>query len=94
MSEVVASIKRVTDLMGEINKSTTEQSQGVAQISEAVNQMDQVTQENATLVEQMAAAALTLKSQAVELVGIVSVFKIDERPVARRAIGQSVRLIA
>ena len=77
IDEVVTSIKRVTDLMGEINDSTREQSQGVAQISEAVNQMDQVTQENATLVEQMAAAATTLKSQSLELVDIVSVFKVD-----------------
>ena len=77
MDDVVTSIRRVTDLMGEINNSSNEQSLGVSQVSVAVNQMDQVTQENATLVEQMAAAALTLKSQAQELVQTVSVFNLD-----------------
>ena len=85
MDEVVASIKRVTDLMGEINHSSNEQSLGVSQVSVAVNQMDQVTQENATLVEQMAAAALTLKSQALELVHTVSVFNLDHAPHRMRA---------
>ena len=78
MGEVVHSIKRVTDLMGEINNSSNEQSLGVVQVTEAVGLMDQVTQENATLVEQMAAAAITLKSQALELVGAVSVFTVAD----------------
>ena len=76
MTEVVGSIRRVTDLMGEISAASTEQSQGVAQIGEAVQQMDQVTQQNAALVEEMAAAASSLKSQAQDLVGTVAVFKL------------------
>jgi methyl-accepting chemotaxis protein len=78
MSEVVGAIKRVTDLMGEISAASTEQSQGVAQVGEAVSQMDQVTQQNAALVEEMAAAASSLKSQAQDLVGTVAVFKLAQ----------------
>ena len=78
MTEVVSSIKRVTDLMGEISAASNEQSQGVAQIGEAVQQMDQVTQQNAALVEEMAAAASNLKSQAQDLVGTVAVFKLAQ----------------
>jgi uncharacterized phage infection (PIP) family protein YhgE len=77
MTEVVSSIKRVTDLMGEISAASNEQSQGVSQVGEAVMQMDQVTQQNAALVEEMAAAASSLKSQAQELVGTVAVFKLS-----------------
>jgi uncharacterized phage infection (PIP) family protein YhgE len=77
MTEVVSSIRRVTDIMGEISAASNEQSQGVAQIGEAVMQMDQVTQQNAALVEEMAAAASSLKSQAQELVQTVAVFKLD-----------------
>jgi len=76
MTEVVSSIKRVTDIMGEISAASNEQSQGVSQVGEAVTQMDQVTQQNAALVEEMAAAASSLKSQAQELVGTVAVFKL------------------
>ena len=76
MTEVVGSIRRVTDLMGEISAASNEQSLGVAQIGEAVQQMDQVTQQNAALVEEMAAAASSLKSQAQDLVGTVAVFKL------------------
>jgi methyl-accepting chemotaxis protein len=77
MTEVVSSIKRVTDMMGEISAASNEQSMGVAQIGEAVSQMDQTTQQNAALVEEMAAAAGSLKSQAQELVSTVAIFKID-----------------
>jgi len=75
MTEVVSSIKRVTDIMGEISSASAEQSSGVEQVGEAVRDMDNVTQQNAALVEQMAAAATSLKSQAQELVQVVSVFK-------------------
>jgi methyl-accepting chemotaxis protein len=78
MTEVVSSIRRVTDIMGEISAASNEQASGVAQIGEAVTSMDQVTQQNAALVEQMAAAASSLKSQADDLVKVVSVFKLDE----------------
>ena len=74
MSEVVSSIRRVTDIMGEISAASVEQSQGVAQVGEAVTQMDQATQQNAALVEEMAAAASSLRTQAEELVGTVAVF--------------------
>jgi len=77
MAEVVASIKRVTDIMGEISAASNEQASGVAQVGEAVTQMDQATQQNAALVEEMAAAASSLKSQALELVQSVAVFKLD-----------------
>jgi hypothetical protein len=76
MQEVVSSIRRVTDIMGEISAASNEQSQGVSQVGEAVTQMDQVTQQNAALVEEMAAAASSLKSQAQDLVSTVAVFKL------------------
>jgi methyl-accepting chemotaxis protein len=78
MTEVVSSIRRVTDIMGEISAASVEQSQGVAQVGTAVTQMDQTTQQNAALVEEMAAAASSLKTQAQELVGTVSVFKLAQ----------------
>ena len=77
MTEVVSSIKRVTDIMGEISAASTEQSAGVAQVGEAVTQMDQATQQNAALVEQSAAAAESLKAQAQQLVNAVAVFKLS-----------------
>ena len=77
MTEVVSSIRRVTDIMGEISAASTEQSQGVAQVGEAVTNMDQATQQNAALVEEMAAAAASLRSQAQELVGTVAVFQLS-----------------
>jgi methyl-accepting chemotaxis protein len=76
MNEVVSSIRRVTDLMGGISAASREQSQGVSQVGEAIMQMDQVTQQNAALVEEMAAATSSLKVQAQDLVGTVAVFKL------------------
>ena len=78
MTEVVTSIKRVTDIMAEISAASIEQSAGVAQVGEAVTQMDHATQQNAALVEEMAAAASSLKSQAQELVQVVGVFKLGD----------------
>jgi hypothetical protein len=83
MTEVVSSIKRVTDIMGEISAASNEQALGVAQVGEAVTQMDQTTQQNAALVEQMAAAASSLKSQAQELVQTVAVFQLGNTPALR-----------
>ena len=77
MTEVVGAIRRVTDLMGEISAASSEQSQGVAQVGEAVTQMDQVTQQNAALVEEMAAAASSLNHQAQDLVSTVAFFKLS-----------------
>ncbi len=76
MEEVVASIRRVTDIVGEISSASAEQSNGVAQVAQAVSQMDQVTQQNAALVEQSAAAAESLKGQAGTLVQSVSAFRL------------------
>jgi len=80
MQEVVAAIRRVTDIMGDISAASSEQSSGVAQIGEAVMQMDQATQQNAALVEESAAAAEGLKSQALQLVQAVAVFRLDKQP--------------
>ncbi len=80
MTEVVISIKRVTDIMGEINSASNEQALGVSQIGEAISHMDRNTQQNAALVEQMAAAASSLKSQAQDLVEAVAEFKLSEGP--------------
>jgi len=77
MTEVVTSIRRVTDIMGEISAASAEQSQGVAQVGEAVTNMDQATQQNAALVEEMAAAASSLRAQAQDLVQTVAVFKLS-----------------
>jgi methyl-accepting chemotaxis protein-1 (serine sensor receptor) len=91
--DVVNSIQRVTDMMGAISAASQEQSLGVSQVVDAVMQMDQVTQQNAALVEEMAAASSSLKSQAHELVETVSVFTLTDdathyavvAPAARRA---------
>ena len=78
MTEVVNSIKRVTDIMGEISAASTEQSAGVAKVGDAIGQMDQATQQNAALVEQSAAAAESMKVQAQQLVQAVAAFKLDQ----------------
>ncbi len=86
MTEVVASIRRVADIMGEISAASVEQSAGVSQVGEAVSQMDQATQQNAALVEESAAAAESLKAQAQQLVEAVAVFKVGSAQ-AHRANG-------
>jgi methyl-accepting chemotaxis protein len=75
MTEVVGSIRQVTELMGEISTDSNEQSEGVSQLGEAVTLMDRMTQQNAQLVEEMATAAGSLKAQAESLVQTVAVFK-------------------
>ena len=77
MKEVVASIGRVTAIMGEIRTASAEQSEGVGQVGGAVSSMDRTTQQNAALVEEMAAAASSLKSQAMDLVRAVGMFKLS-----------------
>ncbi len=89
MTEIVSSIKRVTDIMGEISAASSEQSAGVQQIGEAVTQMDQATQQNAALVEEMAAAASSLKVQATDLVEAVAVFKLEAPDPFARAVVRS-----
>jgi hypothetical protein len=78
MDEIVISIRRVTDIVGEISSASVEQSAGVSQVGEAVTQMDQATQQNAALVEESAAAAESLKNQAHQLVQAVAVFKLSQ----------------
>ena len=76
MQEIVASIRRVTDIVGEITTASAEQHAGVTQVGQAVTQMDRATQQNAALVEQSAAAADSLRQQAQQLVQAVAVFKL------------------
>ena len=104
MSEVVSSIRRVTDIMGEISAASHEQSAGVAQVGEAVTSMDQATQQNAALVEEMSAAASSLNNQAQDLVQVVAVFKLSAdhnhtlamqtRPAVARSVPSHARPVA
>ena len=76
MAEIVQRVRRVTDLIAEINASTGEQTTGIAQVNQAVTSLDQGTQQNAALVEQSAAAAESLETQAADLMRLVSTFTI------------------
>jgi len=78
MTEIVASVQRVTDIIGEISAASTEQSQGIVEVKGAVGEVDQMTQQNAALVEQSAAAAESLKEQATKLAQVVSTFRLGE----------------
>ena len=78
MHKIVESIKRVTDIMGEIASASREQSSGIEQVNRAIMQMDDVTQQNASLVEEAAAAAASMEDQAAKLVRSVGMFKIDD----------------
>lgn len=85
MSEIADSVKRVTDIMSEITVASHEQSQGINQVNQAISHMDEVTQQNAALVEQAASASSNLEEQAVRLVQAVSVFRLSRdvaQPVA------------
>lgn len=86
MEDIVASVKRVTDIMQEIAAASAEQSAGIEQVNQAIAQMDEVTQQNAALVEQAAAAAESLEEQAEGLSRSVSAFRVGEsgEPVATR----------
>jgi methyl-accepting chemotaxis protein len=77
MSEIVGSVQRVTDIIGEITAASSEQSDGIGQINSAVTQLDQMTQQNAALVEESAAAAESLREQANRLAEVVSVFRVS-----------------
>ncbi|MET3105611.1 methyl-accepting chemotaxis protein [Oxalobacteraceae bacterium GrIS 2.11] len=80
MTEIVESIKNLGDIMAEITSASQEQSSGIDQINQAINQMDKVTQQNAALVEEAAAAAGTMQSDAEHLAQVLSVFKLDDAP--------------
>ena len=77
MEEIVSSVRRVSDLIGEITASSTEQRDGIAQVNQAVTHLDQMTQQNAALVEQSAAAAQSLEVQAKQLTAAVQAFKLE-----------------
>jgi len=77
MAEVVASVRRVTDIVAEISAASQEQSSGIEEVNRAISQMDEVTQQNAALVEEAAAAAQSLQEQARNLTEVVSVFKLE-----------------
>ncbi|TCS38335.1 methyl-accepting chemotaxis protein [Paucimonas lemoignei] len=83
MQEIVTSIRRVTDIIGEITAASTEQTAGIEQINLAISQMDNATQQNAALVEEAAAAAQSMQSQAGKLAQLVGVFKVNSATVAR-----------
>jgi methyl-accepting chemotaxis protein len=80
MEAIVASVLRVTDIMGEITSATQEQTSGIEQINQAITQMDQTTQQNAALVEEAAAAAASLQEQASSLLQLVDVFQLEQSP--------------
>ena len=77
MGDIVAQVRRVNEMLMEISTATAEQTTGIGQINDAVVQLDQVTQQNAALVEESAAAAESLKQQAARLVSAVSVFRLE-----------------
>jgi methyl-accepting chemotaxis protein-1 (serine sensor receptor) len=84
MGEIVASVRRVMDIMSEISAASSEQGLGIEQMNQAVAEMDTTTQQNAALVEEAAAAAQSLREQTIALTDVVSLFKIDE-PAANTA---------
>jgi methyl-accepting chemotaxis protein len=95
MTDIVDSVRRVTDIMGEITSASQEQTSGIDQINMAISQMDQVTQQNAALVEEASAASEAMQEQAAKLALVVSVFQLDNAkmtaariapPPARRAV--------
>jgi methyl-accepting chemotaxis protein len=85
MEEIVQSVKRVTDIMAEISAASREQSSGIEEVNTAITQMDKITQQNAALVEQAAAAAKSLEDQTELLSGMVSAFRLSEAPANARA---------
>jgi methyl-accepting chemotaxis protein len=85
MNEIVESVKRVTDIMAEIMAASQEQSSGIEQVNQAIGQMDQVTQQNAALVEEASAAAESMQDQAAKLAQVVSAFKLNGTQAARVA---------
>jgi methyl-accepting chemotaxis protein len=82
MDEIVVSVRRVSDIMGEISAASQDQNAGIDQINQAMGQMDQVTQQNAALVEEAAAAAQSLEQQARQMVEVVSVFRLQSANLA------------
>ncbi len=77
MDEIVGSVRKVASMIGEIGHATAEQTQGIGEVNRAVTELDRMTQQNAALVEQSAAAAASLKTQALSLTEAVSVFRVE-----------------
>ncbi|RCW75611.1 methyl-accepting chemotaxis protein [Pseudorhodoferax soli] len=94
MQEIVASVRRVSDLIGEISASSTEQRDGIAQVNQAVTQLDQMTQQNAALVEESAAAASGLKEQAQRLSEVVAVFNVGSGAAPAPALAPRAAVVA
>ena len=93
MNDIVAQVKRVADLIGEISSSAHEQTSGIEQINQAIVQLDNVTQQNAALVEEAAAAADSLNQQAGRMVDVVSIFKLAGGAVASKASAHRVKSV-
>ena len=85
MADIVQSITRVTDIMSEIASASAEQTMGIEQINSAISQMDEVTQQNAALVEEAAAAAGSMQEQAAALSEVVSIFKVGQEAAVRHS---------
>jgi methyl-accepting chemotaxis protein len=83
MNEIVGSVQRVSDIIGEITAAAAEQSDGIGQVNTAVNNLDQMTQQNAALVEESAAAAESLKDQAHRLAESIARFRVDATVLVR-----------
>jgi methyl-accepting chemotaxis protein len=94
MSEIVGSVQRVTDIIGEITAASGDQGEGIAQVNTAVNQLDQMTQQNAALVEESAAAASSLRDQAMRLVQVVQVFRCRDALIPSQSVPEVRRLAA
>ncbi|MES2756070.1 MAG: methyl-accepting chemotaxis protein [Pseudomonadota bacterium] len=94
MNEIVDSVRHVTDIMGEITAASAEQTAGIDQINVAISQMDQVTQQNAALVEEASAASEAMQEQAAKLAHVVSVFKLDSVGVAAARIAPPRRAVS
>jgi hypothetical protein len=91
MAEIVESVKRVTDIMSAIAAASLQQGSGIGQVNEAVSQMDKVTQQNAALVEEIAASAMALEERAgdlVESVGVLTLMQDRSQPPATRPAGR------
>lgn len=90
MADIVQSVRRVADVIGEITSAAAEQSSGIAGVNQAINNLDQMTQQNAALVEESAAAAESLREQADRMKQSVAVFKVSTRP-SNSAEGRTIR---
>ncbi|WP_138514974.1 methyl-accepting chemotaxis protein [Rhodoferax bucti] len=93
MQEIVQSVRRVVDVINEITAASSEQSSGIADVNHAISNLDQMTQQNAALVEESAAAAESLRDQAAQLAQAVSVFKVDAASARQLAGGEATLLL-